>query len=76
MEKNTWMWIIGILFISVTADDIASLVVQRRRCPLEDEEVDRRITRDFKDGLVSPGIFFGIIASVFLLVLGLYALIR
>ena len=74
-EKNTWMWIIGALFILLTAGFITSLVVQRRHYPMEDEELDKRITRNLKDGLLALGIFFGIIAFVFLLAFGLYAII-
>ena len=76
LEKNTWMWVLGILFILLTAASITSLVVQRRRYPLEDEEVDKRITRDFKDGLIALGIFFGTIALALLLAFGLIAIFK
>ena len=76
LKKNTWMWVLGILFILLTAGSITSLVVQRRRYPLEDEEVDKRITRDFKDGLVALGIFFGTIALALLLAFGLIAIFK
>ena len=76
VEKKTLMWIIGALFLLVVSGCIISFIIQRGRYPIEDEELDKKITRDFKDGIMAIGIIFGIVALVFLFAFGLYALIK
>lgn len=64
--------IIGSLFIVISIFLICSLIVQRRRHPIEDASVDKEVT----EGLKAGGLALLLIAVGFLLAIGLVFLFR
>lgn len=68
-HRNDFL-IIGILFILLSLGLICSLVIQRRRHPVEDEEVDKEVS----SGLKAGGLALLLLAAGFLIAFGLAAL--
>ncbi len=52
------------------------LIYQRRRYPLNDEELDKQVGENLKSGMTGMGITFGIITVGFLIAFGLAALLK
>ena len=69
-SKRNGYLIIGILFILLSLGLICSLVIQRRRHPIEDEEVDKEVS----SGLKAGGLALLLLAAGFLIAFGLAAL--
>lgn len=72
LAQETFQWIAGIAFLVAGASIVSLLYLQYRRNPIVDEELDRKLTRDFKDvwkamGVVAAVVAVGLILS-FLLV--------
>ncbi len=55
---------------------VVSLIIRRKRYPIEDEEADRQATKALKDGAVGMGIIMGLITFGFLLAFGLAAILK
>lgn len=68
-HRNDFL-IMGILFILLSLGLICSLVIQRRRHPVEDEEVDKEVS----SGLKAGGLALLLLAAGFLIAFGLAAL--
>ena len=68
-HRNGYL-IIGILFILLSLGLICSLIIQRRRHPIEDEKLDKEIS----SGLKAGGLAFLLLAAGFLIAFGLAAL--
>lgn len=67
---NKWYLITGVLFILFSLGLICSVVIQRRRHPIEDAEVDKEVG----EGLKAGGIALLLLAAGFLIGFGLAAL--
>ena len=65
-------WIIGALFIVFSIALIISVIVQRKRHPIEDARADKEMA----EGLKAGGIALLLIAAGFLLAIGLVALFK
>lgn len=74
-DRKTVHWALGTLFLVLAIVMIVSLIIQRKRHPIEDAELDKQVTRNFKDGMKGMGIFYGLIALAFLLAFGLVFLL-
>ena len=74
-DRKTIHWVLGALFLVLAIVLIVSLIIQRERYPIEDEDLDNQVTRNFKDGMKGMGVFYGIIALAFLLAFGLVYLL-
>lgn len=68
-RRNGYL-IVGVLFILLSLGLICSLVIQRRRHPIEDEEVDKEVS----SGLKAGGLALLLLAAGFLIAFGLAAL--
>ncbi|MBR5174811.1 MAG: hypothetical protein IKW89_02645 [Bacteroidales bacterium] len=55
---------------------VVSLIIRRKRYPIEDEESDRQAVGAFKDGAMGMGIVMAIITVGFLLAFGLATLLK
>ena len=69
------MWIPGIVLIAICLGLFLTLFIQWRRHPVVDEELDRKLMRNFKEGMKGGAIVFGIIVLGFLLAIGLALLL-
>lgn len=69
---KTALWLFGILFIALAVGMIVSLVITRKRHPIEDAEIDKQAT----EGLKAGGIVLGILAVCFLFAFGLAAILK
>ena len=63
-------WIIGACFIIFATCIFVSLVLERKRHPIEDAELDKEADESIKSGLLG----LGFLAGVVLLVVGMIAL--
>ena len=72
--NHPFQWILGIVFILLSAGSILSLYLQWKRHPVVDEELDRQATQNFKESLKGMAITIGIIIIGFLLAFGLVRL--
>lgn len=73
-SNQPFEWILGIVFILLSAGSILSLYLQWKRHPVVDEELDRQATQNFKEGMKGMAITIGIIIIGFLLAFGLVRL--
>lgn len=76
MQKSTAYWIMGAVFGLLYLVYAGYLIYQRRRYPLNDEELDKQVGESFKSGMTGMGIIFGIITVGFLIAFGLAALLK
>ena len=74
--KSTAYWIMGAVFGLLYLVYAGYLIYQRRRYPLNDEELDKQVGENFKSGMTGMGIIFGIITVGFLIAFGLAALLK
>lgn len=70
-RRNGYL-IVGVLFILLSLGLICSLVIQRRRHPIEDEEADKEMV----EGLKSGGVALLLIAAGFLAAIGLVLILK
>ena len=66
----------GIVYLLLVLTMVVSLIIKRKRYPIEDEEADRLATKAMKDGAMGMGIFMGIITVGFLLAFGLAVMLK
>ena len=66
----------GIAYLLLVIAMVVSLIVRRKRYPIEDEEADRQATKAMKDGAVGMGVFMGLITVGFLLAFGLASMLK
>lgn len=64
---NMVYWIIGAVFIAISIAWIISIIVRRKRYPIEDPEADKEMV----EGLKSGGVALLLIAAGFLAAIGL-----
>ena len=76
VEKKSYMWIFGIVFLARAAALVISLVIRLKRHRVEDPKLDEEVTHSFKEGLKGSGIVIGIIIVFFLLAFGMAALLK
>lgn len=76
VQKRTDHWIMGAVLGLLYLVFAGYLIYQRRRYPLNNEELDKQIGENFKSGMTGIGITFGIITVGFLLAFGLVALLK
>ena len=68
--NNVVYWVIGACFIVLAICILVSLVLERKRHPIEDAELDKEADESIKSGLLG----LGFLAGVVLLVVGMIAL--
>lgn len=76
VEKKTWMAVLGGLFLLFIVCFIASLIIQRRRYPLDDIELDREVKNNLKEFLKAIAVWLLVMVCCFLFVFGVYELIK
>ena len=76
MQKSTAYWIMGAVLGLLYLVYAGYLIYQRRRYPLNDEELDKQVGENFKSGMTGMGIIFGIITVGFLIAFGLATLLK
>ncbi len=76
IQNRTAYWIMGAVFGLLYLVYAGYLIYQRRRYPLNDEELDKQVGENFKSGMTGMGITFGIITVGFLIAFGLAALLK
>lgn len=74
-DHKPLLWIMGIIFILLCIASIVYMLIQWRRNPITDPELDARLGKEFKDSTIGVGIVVGIIAVGFLLAFGLVAIL-
>lgn len=75
-DGSRFILIAGAAYLAFSLISAASMVIQRKRHPIEDPELDATLTKNFKTGLKGGGLVFGIIAIGFLIAFGLAALLK
>ncbi|MBQ6912317.1 MAG: hypothetical protein IJQ35_09220 [Bacteroidales bacterium] len=76
ISKKDWLsLILGAAFLVLVVAMVIYSVVQRKRYPLEDPDLDKQVTHNFKEGIKGGGITFLIIGIGFLLAFGLAMLL-
>jgi len=76
ISKKDWLSLImGAAFLVLVVAMVIYSVVQRKRYPLEDPDLDKQVTHNFKEGIKGSGITFLIIGIGFLLAFGLAMLL-
>ena len=76
IQKRTTYWIMGAVLGLLYLVFASYLIYQRRRYPLNDEELDKQVGENLKSGMTGMGITFGIITVGFLIAFGLVALLK
>ena len=74
-EQSVWMMIFCAAYFVLVIAMIVSLIIRRKRHPIEDEEADRQAVGALKDGALGMGIVVGIITVGFLLAFCIAALL-
>lgn len=75
-ERKPLVWIAGLAYLVFVIGMAVSLIIRRKRHPIEDEEGDRQAVGALKDGALGMGIVMGIITVGFLLAFALAAILR
>jgi len=66
ISKKDWLsLILGAAFLVLVVAMVIYSVVQRKRYPLEDPDLDKQVTHNFKEGIKGSGITFLIIGIGF-----------
>ena len=76
IEKSKFMMIAGPLYLAFTVFGIIYLVLQYRRNPVVDDELDAKEMKKFKEGMKGVGIVYGILAAGFIIAFGLAAILK
>jgi len=75
-RHQIWLVVAGIAYLLLVIAMVISLIVKRKRHPIEDPEADRQTVGALKDGALGMGIFMGIITVGFLLAFGLATMLK
>ena len=67
-------WILGALYFVLIVSNTIYLIIQRKRHPVEDQELDEQALDNFKTGLKGMGIVLAFITFGFLIAIGLAAI--
>lgn len=67
-------WIIGTLYFVLNVSNTIYLIIQRKRYPVDDPQLDEQAVDNFKTGLKGMGIVFAFITVGFLIAIGLAAI--
>ena len=67
MSGKPLIWIMGAALLALVIAYIVYSVIQLKRFPVEDAQLDEQLTRNFKDGMKGMGIVFGILTLGFLI---------
>ena len=67
-------WIIGALYCVLILANTIHLIIQRKRHPVDDPQLDEQAVGNFKVGLKGMGIVFAFITVGFLIAIGLAAI--
>ena len=76
IQNRTAYWIMGAVLALLYLVFAGYLIYQRRRYPLNDEQLDKQVGENLKSGMTGVGITFGIITVGFLIAFGLAALLK
>lgn len=76
IQNRTAYWIMGAVLALLYLVFAGYLIYQRRRYPLNDEQLDKQVGENLKSGMTGMGITFGIITVGFLIAFGLAALLK
>ena len=76
LEKSTFKWIMGAVFCLLYIVYAVYLIIERKRHPLENPQLDKQAADDFKTGLKGMGIVFAFITVGFLIAIGLAAALK
>ena len=74
VTKRPFKWIMGAAFCLFYTVYAVYLIIQRKRHPVEDQELDEQALDNFKTGLKGMGIVFAFITVGFLIAIGLAAI--
>ncbi len=69
-------WIIGALYCVLILANTIHLIIQRKRHPVDDPQLDEQAVGNFKVGLKGMGIVFAFITFGFLIAIGLVAILK
>jgi hypothetical protein len=76
LGKSAVNWGCGAFMLALSIAQLVMIVIQRKRHPIEDAQVDEQVTRNFKEGLQGAGIVLGLLVLTFLFAFGLAALLK
>ena len=74
-HNRTFEWIFGAAYLAFIVAYIVYLVIQRKKHPVEDPELDRQVVENFKTSTKGMAIVFAFIAVGFLIAIGLASLL-
>lgn len=69
-------WIIGALYFVLNVSNTIYLIIQRKRYPVDDPQLDGQAVDNFKTGLKGMGIVLAFITFGFLIAIGLAAILK
>lgn len=69
-------WILGALYFVLNVSNTIYLIIQRKRYPVDDPQLDEQAVDNFKTGLKGMGIVLAFIAFGFLIAIGLAAILK
>ena len=75
-SNSLFQWILGAVYLAFIAAYTVYLIIQRKRHPVEDPELDRQAVESFKTGTKGMAIVLAIIAVGFMIAFGLVALLK
>lgn len=76
LEKSTFKWILGAVFGLFYIGYAIYLIIERKRYPVENPQLDEQAVDNFKTGLKGMGIVFAFITVGFLIAIGLAAVFK
>jgi Ca2+/Na+ antiporter len=75
-SNSLFQWILGAVYLAFIAAYTVYLIIQRKRHPVEDPELDRQAVENFKTGSKGMALVLAIIAVGFMIAFGLVALLK
>ena len=75
-SNSLFQWILGAVYLAFIVAYTVYLIIQRKRHPVEDPELDRQAVENFKTGTKGMAVVLAIIAVGFMIAFGLVALLK
>ena len=74
-DHSIWLCIVGFIYMAPAIAMMVSILIRRKRHPIENEEIDKLAVKTFKDGALGMGIVLAVIAFGLLIAFGIASLL-
>lgn len=75
-DDSVFLWILGAVYLAFIVAYSVYLIIQQKRHPVEDPELDRKAVENFKTGTKGMALVLAIITVGFMVAFGLAALLK